>query len=187
MTNRSMTNGEYHGTMSRVAVFVLIAAAVSGCSRPSSPVPMRPIPADQASYGNVGAFVVTHLLLDLSADFERRVLDRMRATSATTEESGYRSLNGQDVFFVARPLRVANQGCLRCHSTPEAAPQSMIAVYGRDHGFGWQVGEIVTAQFTYVPASNVFDDARRSWLLMMAIFVGLFGVVFGGVMIARAM
>src|SRR5262249_23135669 len=82
----------------------------------------------------------------------------------------------QEMFYVARPLRVASQSCLQCHSTPSAAPPSMLAVYGSDHGFGWTLNEIVTAQVMYVPASDVFGAARRSLVIVMAIFVVVFAL-----------
>jgi hypothetical protein len=113
---------------------------------------------------------------DLVDSFERDVLNRFRSQPNLTEQTGYRTLGNQEVFYVARPLRVANQSCLQCHSVPSAAPPSMIAAYGSDHGFGWQLNEIVTAQTMYVPASDVFGAARRSLVIVMAIFVVIFAL-----------
>src|SRR5262249_8746859 len=113
---------------------------------------------------------------NLVDSFERVVLNRFRSQQNLTEQTGYPTLRHPDGFYVAPPLHVANQSCLQCHSTPSAAPPSMVAVYGSDHGFGWQPNEIVTAQVMYVPASDVFGAARRSLAIVMAIFVVIFAL-----------
>jgi leukotriene-A4 hydrolase len=52
---------------------LLTAALVSGCGRDTAPM-TTPVPADPSSYANVNAFVTTHLVLDLTTDFEARTL-----------------------------------------------------------------------------------------------------------------
>jgi len=47
---------------------------------------------------------------------------------------------------LSRPLKVGSQGCLRCHSTPEAAPPTMIALYGSQN-----VSDGLTARFERRP------------------------------------
>ena len=37
----------------------------------------------------------------------------------------------------------------------------MIASYGDDNGFGWQLNEIVGAQIITVPADKVFETAKQ--------------------------
>jgi hypothetical protein len=63
---------------------------------------------------------------------------------------------------------------LECHSTPEAAPKSLSATYGRGGGFGWQLNEIVGPQIISVPAHEVLNATRQSLLLVM----GSVGAVF---------
>ena len=41
---------------------------------------------------------------------------------------------------LSRPLKVSSAACLTCHSTPEAAPATMVALYGSQNGFGWKQG-----------------------------------------------
>jgi leukotriene-A4 hydrolase len=63
--------------MRRLAIALTFVGVLAGggCGRTPAPAPAaRPIPVDPASYANVAAFVATHLVLDLSADFNRRVL-----------------------------------------------------------------------------------------------------------------
>jgi nitrogen fixation/metabolism regulation signal transduction histidine kinase len=67
---------------------------------------------------------------------------------------------------------------LECHSTPQAAPPSMIAVYGPYHGFGWKPGDVIGAQLVSVPmtvAQKRVDEVR---LLFLIPYVGVFLVLF---------
>ncbi|WP_338022370.1 c-type heme family protein [Argonema antarcticum] len=70
----------------------------------------------------------------------------------------------------------SEQSCLRCHSTPAAAPKSQIATYGSENGFGWKLNEIIGAQVIYVPATEVINSAHRSFLLFMAIVAAAFAL-----------
>jgi hypothetical protein len=115
--------------------------------------------------------------VDLADDFEREILARFRSGEITTEISGFREWNGEQVYFSARPLAIGAESCLRCHSTPEAAPASLIATYGSEHGFGWQLGEIVTAQMIYVPAEEVLASARQTMATVMSVIVVVFALV----------
>ena len=50
---------------------------------------------------------------------------------------------------------------------PSEAPASLIASYGSDNGFGWQLNEIVGAQVISVPSSAVFKAAQKLRYLVM--------------------
>src|SRR5687767_2197842 len=54
-------------------VLMFASALATGCGG-GSEAPMAPIPADSSSNANVKAFVTKHLVLDLTANFERRTL-----------------------------------------------------------------------------------------------------------------
>jgi HAMP domain-containing protein len=113
---------------------------------------------------------------DRADDFERAIVERFRAQRGLTDQSGYRTWNGQEVFYTARPLVVSSQSCLQCHSDPATAPKSLIATYGSSGGFGWKANETVAAQIIYVPASEVLDSARGSLVRVLAIFGGVFAL-----------
>lgn len=116
---------------------------------------------------------------DLIAQFVRdadlRVLDGERSTP-----SG-RSL------FIARPIKIANQACLVCHSVPENAPASMIKVYGDANGFGWKLNEIIGAQVVSVPMSVPIANANRAFLSFMTSICIVFVVLYAtlNVMLSR--
>jgi HAMP domain-containing protein len=108
-------------------------------------------------------------LRDKADTFEGEIVNQFRGQSTLKELSGFRSLPGGDIFYVARPIAVSNQTCLRCHSTPAAAPKSQLISYGSDNGFGWKLNEIVGAKIVSVPASKILADARRLQLLVIGI------------------
>ncbi|MBD1881746.1 DUF3365 domain-containing protein [Coleofasciculus sp. FACHB-T130] len=113
-------------------------------------------------------------LLDKTDNFEDKIVTRFRNEPETKEISGFRSLFGKQVFYKALPIAIEQESCLRCHSTPAAAPKNLIKTYGSKNGFGWQLNEIIGAQVIYVPAEQVFERANRSFFLIIGIFLGIF-------------
>ncbi|MCC5621918.1 DUF3365 domain-containing protein [Nostoc sp. CHAB 5715] len=113
-------------------------------------------------------------LRDKADVFETEIVERFRNKSDLKELSGFRSIPGGDIFYIARPLPVSEQSCLVCHSVPEAAPPSMINLYGTANGFGWKLNEIVGAQIITVPANNVINKAHQSSLLIILIVSTIF-------------
>ena len=114
---------------------------------------------------------------DLADDFEAEILQRFYAGSEAEEVTGYRTLSGTRVFYIARPLAIGADSCLECHSTPDVAPASLLATYGDQGGFGWELGEVVALQTIYVPAGEVFDAALRTFSLVMSVFVITFAIL----------
>lgn len=114
-------------------------------------------------------------LRDQADEFETKLIDRFRKESIS-EISGFRDLAGEKVFFSARPLSITKASCLVCHSTPEAAPKSLLATYGTQHGFGWPLNKVIDTQIIYVPASKVFDSVKQAFTLISSIFVGIFAL-----------
>ena len=114
---------------------------------------------------------------DLADPFEAALVAEFRANSALDQLTGFTERDGQHVFYNARPLSVTSPTCLNCHGNPADAPASLIASYGTDGGFGWQLGEVIAAQIIYVPAEDVFASARLSLTAVMIIISVIFAVV----------
>jgi protein-histidine pros-kinase len=68
------------------------------------------------------------------------------------------------ILQYARPIRITDKSCLECHSTPAAAPASMVERYGRTNGFGWKFGDLVGAQIVSVPMRVPLDRAYTTFL-----------------------
>ena len=109
---------------------------------------------------------------DQADSFETTLVEQMRGDLSLEEISGFRNLFGEEVFYIARPLTIKSESCLACHSTPEAAPANLVATYGTEQGFGWQLNEIVATQIIYVPAREVFSATVRSFTLVMGHLCG---------------
>ncbi|MGH1393339.1 MAG: c-type heme family protein [Trichormus sp.] len=116
-------------------------------------------------------------LRDKADAFETQLVERFRQESNIKEIVGFRSLPEGDVFYIARPLAITKQTCLRCHSTPELAPKSQLITYGSKNGFGWKLNEIVAAQIISVPSKEIFNHAQSSWSLIMGLLIAIFTVV----------
>ena len=115
-------------------------------------------------------------LRDKADGFEAQLVEQFKQQSATQETSGFRSTPAGDLYYIARPIKITKASCLECHSTPAAAPASMIERYGSSNGFGWNLDEIVGAQMISVPAEKVLKSARQSLLLILGIFILAFAV-----------
>lgn len=84
----------------------------------------------------------------------------------------------QRVLYLARPIRITNEGCLACHGSPETAPASMVRRYGDSNGFGWKMGEVVAAQIGSVPMSVAIDRAHHAFLVFMGSLAVVFVIVY---------
>jgi HAMP domain-containing protein len=93
-------------------------------------------------------------LNDRPTPVEVDLINRFRADPNLTELTGIRDGNVGAVFYLARPIRITNADCLRCHSTPDKAPPAMIAEYGPNNGFGWQLNEAIGIQTLTVPIAE---------------------------------
>jgi methyl-accepting chemotaxis protein len=112
--------------------------------------------------------------------FESEIINSFRGSSQLKERSGFISnatYAQGNVFYIARPLAVSKQSCLECHSTPQAAPQSMIAKYGSKNGFNWHLKEIIGAQIIFVPAQKILNNAHSLFSSIMTITIALFAIV----------
>ena len=74
----------------------------------------------------------------------------------------------------ARPFRLTDPACLGCHSTPAEAPATMVDLYGKGNGFGWQLNDVIGAQIVSVPMSVALTRANHSLLSFVAALSAVF-------------
>ncbi|QYF95743.1 DUF3365 domain-containing protein [Massilia sp. PAMC28688] len=117
-------------------------------------------------------------LRDRAADWEADLVNTLRAKPALTELVGQRNTATGPALYVARPLQIKSQACLRCHSVPDAAPKTMTDIYGRNNGFGWKHMEIVGAQVVSVPMDVPLQRARAMLNTYMLSMLGIFAFLF---------
>lgn len=115
---------------------------------------------------------------DKADNFERNIIKSFK-NDAEAQKQGFRSIPGGELFYIARPLQITKESCLRCHSSPELAPPSLLASYGSENGFGWKLNEIVGAQIISVPSSQIFAAANKlRYLVISKIVLFLLGAIF---------
>jgi protein-histidine pros-kinase len=109
-----------------------------------------------------------------AVEWEADIVSQFRANKDMGEVMGDRDTPTGRSFYIARPIRIGNPACLRCHSTVDAAPKTMIERYGPANGFGWNLNEAVGAQIISVPTQVPLDRAERAF----KVFMTSIGVVF---------
>jgi HAMP domain-containing protein len=118
---------------------------------------------------------------DRAVDWEADLVQRFKRNASLKRLVGVREAAGSQALYIAHPIRITNAACLTCHSTPAAAPASMLKRYGSANGFGWQLNEVVGAQVVSVPMSVPVTAADRAFLTFMislaAVFVLLYVVL----------
>lgn len=114
---------------------------------------------------------------DKAEDWERALIEQLRGDRSLSEIAIVRDTPQGESYTVAFPLEIKSEGCLTCHSTPDAAPPSMIALYGDQNGFGWKMNEIVGAQVFSAPMALADQRAMETLKIMAAAMSGVFLVV----------
>jgi protein-histidine pros-kinase len=115
---------------------------------------------------------------DKTVEWEADIVTQFRNNSELKETGGVRDTpNGQSLYR-ARPIIITNEKCLRCHSTVDAAPKSMIQQYGSANGFGWQHNEIVGAQIISVPMTVPYARAAVAFKTFITLLIAVFVLAF---------
>lgn len=109
--------------------------------------------------------------------FEAEYLRALNEDPALGERSGIRGADDEQVFYLMRRGEVMEEPCLRCHSTPEAAPAELVAHYGPDRSFGREAGEVVSALSIRIPLTAAYAEADAVAARMSGVLLGLFFVV----------
>jgi protein-histidine pros-kinase len=104
---------------------------------------------------------------DRATDWEADVIHEFRNSADKMEIVGERETPSGPSLYLARPIKITKEACLTCHSTPEAAPKTLVAAYGESNGFSWKLNEIVGAQIVSVPMSLPIKKASRTFYTFM--------------------
>ena len=110
---------------------------------------------------------------DRATDWEADIIAGFQRDASLKEFASVRDTPGGPMLSVSRPIRITDKECLSCHSTPAAAPPSMIDLYGGANGFDWKLNDIIGAQIVSVPMRVALDRAHA---LFMVVFGGLTAV-----------
>jgi len=113
---------------------------------------------------------------DRALAWEADVIGEFKKAPDTKEFVGERDTPAGRAMYIARPIRISDGACLRCHSTVDAAPKALVERYGTANGFGWQLHEVVGAQMVSVPMAVPLARSQQTWTTFMALFSAVFVV-----------
>jgi HAMP domain-containing protein len=117
-------------------------------------------------------------LADRATDWEADIINIFRNDPTLPEVVTVRDTPAGKVLSLAEPIQIRDPNCLVCHSTPSAAPATLLAAYGSANGFGWELDEIIGAQIVSVPMSVPFARAQQTFLASMGLTLAVFCLVF---------
>jgi len=112
-------------------------------------------------------------LRDRAADWQADIIERFRNDPRASQFSGERATPLGLSLYLAKPIRATTE-CLECHSTANSAPRPLVARYGANNGFGWQVGDVVGAQVVSVPVASAETRATTALHAFVGSLVGVF-------------
>jgi protein-histidine pros-kinase len=115
---------------------------------------------------------------DKAVEWEADIISQFRNDPERKDFSGARETATGTSLYLARPIRITDPGCLRCHTTPDVAPASMVKLYGTANGFGWKQGETVGAQIVSVPMTVSLAKANKAFRTFMVSLALVFVAAF---------
>jgi protein-histidine pros-kinase len=135
---------------------------------------LRSISAQYPDYAYKEAALNPTNPADRASDWEADIVAEFQRTATLKEFTSIRDTPNGPVLSISRPIRITDKDCLTCHSTPAAAPVTMIDLYGSANGFNWKLGDVIGAQIVSVPMQVALDRANKSFI----VYLGGLAVVF---------
>jgi methyl-accepting chemotaxis protein len=111
---------------------------------------------------------------DRATNWESDIINGFRRDKNLAESVATRDTPAGQFLTFSRPFRLTDRACLSCHSTPAAAPATMIDLYGNSNGFGWVLNDVIGAQIVSVPMSVALGRADRSLLAFVVALSAVF-------------
>lgn len=111
---------------------------------------------------------------DRATDWEADIIAEFTRNPELTELVSTRDSALGPTLSYSKPIRLKDPACLTCHSTPAAAPATMIDLYGSGNGFGWKLNDVVGVQVVTVPLQVALDRAGNT----LKIYLGGLALVF---------
>lgn len=114
---------------------------------------------------------------DLANDWQTEIIGSMKKNADLKEIIVERNSPAGPLLTMSRPIIVKDPACLTCHSTPEAAPASMIDLYGTKNGFNWSLNEVLGARIVSVPMAVPLARAWETFTGVMIWLAIIFAVI----------
>ncbi|MEW6386459.1 MAG: DUF3365 domain-containing protein [Thermodesulfobacteriota bacterium] len=93
---------------------------------------------------------------------------------------GIVQIMGQSNFVHARPVYF-DHSCMHCHGDPRDAPQALLALYGRERGFGHKPGEIAGVTAVSIPVDVALAKIKERAISVFGISLFCFSLLYVGI------
>lgn len=111
-------------------------------------------------------------------DFERDFIQRLNKDKNFQKTSGVRDFDGKPYYYALMRGESMEEGCMRCHSTPDKAPSGLVKAYGPARSFNRSVGEVVSAVSIHIPLAEAYNQANSFSIKLSAVLLSLLFVMF---------
>lgn len=109
--------------------------------------------------------------------WEVDMVSHFREHPSSVEVIGQRDTPTGPSLYIGKPIRITDAACLRCHSTIEAAPKTVIDRYGPANGFGWKLNEALGTQVVSVPMAVPLARANHTFGVFIASLTAVFVLI----------
>jgi len=96
---------------------------------------------------------------------------------------GLMKRNGESFYYMAKPIKVGEKDCLRCHGDITDAPKDQVEIYGTKNGYNWKMNDTVAAYVVYVSVEEALANAKKSAVVLYLIGAGCLLVALAGIWI----
>ncbi len=111
--------------------------------------------------------------INQATEYEAEILKKFRDnTLERFTEFTYK--DGIKFYTSYRPIRRTTLTCMRCHSSPDRAPQGLVERYGTKAGFGESPGAIRGMIIMEIPFNEIEKEAFANFLLTLTIILSVF-------------
>lgn len=114
-------------------------------------------------------------------EFERSFIEKLNRSPDLNEYASIRNIDEQTLFVVMRRGESMEESCLRCHSTPDAAPADMVQQYGPERSFHRTAGEVVSAVSIRIPLDAAYAAVNRLVFHLFLLFAAILLLSFAAV------
>jgi two-component sensor histidine kinase len=104
-------------------------------------------------------------------EYKAAFLKKINKEPDFSYQANIRTIDDKPYFTFLRRGEVMEEGCLKCHSTPEKAPADLVKIYGSERSFNRNVGDVVSAISIRVPIIIPYEHAKELTIQFSAIFL----------------